>query len=108
MPKRGKRHGPSHAIVDVVVVAAERLYPGFHTTGLDTLRPMGDGHGVVLGRAYPHSALDRAGAGVALAYPGARCRVWLLGPEVRRAGHAAVDRAGAACSVGTVPSGGPR
>jgi hypothetical protein len=47
MPKRGERHGPRPSIVDVAVVAAERLCPGLHSTGLGALRSMGYGHAVV-------------------------------------------------------------
>lgn len=61
MPKRGERHGPSHAIVDAIVVGAERHYPGLSTTRSGTLRLIGNGTGVVLGRAYPQRDHDRAG-----------------------------------------------
>src|SRR5262249_40539314 len=94
-----------HATVGVVVVMVERLGPGVHTTGLGTLRPLGHRHGPGLGSASQHPELDCPGSGIALARLGTLCCVWGLGPRGGRAAHAAVAGAGAASTVGTLPSG---
>src|SRR3712207_9376662 len=75
VPTEGEHHGSGATTVDGVVVAVERICAGFHAAGLGALRAMGHGHGAVLGRAYPHSNLDRRRSGVALARAGALCRV---------------------------------
>src|SRR5262245_42555937 len=83
LPKRGERHGPGDTVVAMVAVPVERVCHGLHPAGVGALRPMGHGHGVVLGRAYPHPAPDSPGLGVALACPGTLCRIWRLGPGGR-------------------------
>src|SRR5262245_17638162 len=102
MPRRGERHVPSHAVVDLVVVAAARLFPDLHPPALGTLCSMGDGHGVVLGRAYHDATADGLGLGVTLAGAGALRRVWRLGPHSGRTPTAPGARARAAGPLGAL------
>src|SRR5829696_6244824 len=101
----GEHHGSGATTVDGVVVAVERICAGFHAAGLGALRAMGHGHGAVLGRAYPHSNLDRRRSGVALARAGALCRVRRLGSRGGRTSNLPLDRPRTASPMGSVSSG---
>jgi hypothetical protein len=108
MPPRGERQGPRRAVVAVGGVAAERLGPGLHAAGRETLGPRGDGPGVGWGRAYPHPAVARAGARIALARPGTLRCVGGLGPRGGGTAAAPVDRAGTTSPGGPLARRGPR
>jgi hypothetical protein len=71
VPAEGEHHGSGYPTVVVVVVAVELICPGIYPATLGTLCLMGHRHSAVLGRTYRHPDLDRSGAGVPLAGPGA-------------------------------------
>src|SRR5918912_3867450 len=105
MPAEGAHPGPGHTAVGRVAVAVAPRCQPLHAARLGARWAMGDGPGAVLGRAHAPSEADRSRAGLPGARPGARGRVWRLGPAGGRAPAPPGARTGPPRTVGPGSAG---